>query len=56
MDWFFNLQIPRSTSTCIVIRPNKTFITGVASSYYGSYNESVLGAYMTQPEFEYLIG
>ena len=57
MDWIFNLQIPRSTDTCIVLRPKgKTFITGVASSYWGHYDEKILGKYMNREEFEYLIG
>ena len=43
MDWLFNLQIPQSTDKKLVIRPRgKTFITGIASSYFANYDENVL--------------
>lgn len=56
MDWLFNLQIPKSTSERIVIRPKgKTFITGVASSYMGSFDEEIIGQYLSSKEFEFLM-
>ena len=56
MDCLFNLQIPRSTETCVVIRPTgKTFITGVASSYGALYDKKVLGPYMDEKEFDYIV-
>jgi Golgin subfamily A member 7/ERF4 family len=44
MDCLFNRNIPQSSDSKIIIRPNsKTFVTGLASSYDESYPQSLVG-------------
>ena len=56
LDWLFNMQIPESSDTVVIIRPNaKTFITGLASAYDETYDRERLSPYMTQHEFTKMI-
>ena len=50
-DSCFNLQIPKSTSRAVVVRPNAaTFVTGLAKSYATEYPHELKG-YISEPEF-----
>ena len=56
MDCLFNLQVPHSTATTIILRPvGKTFITGVASCYDNTYDKDRLSDYLTEKEFSYMV-
>ena len=53
MDCLFNKQIPDSTPTRLILRPNsKTFINGIASSYEIIYYEE-LKPYVRQIEYNH---
>ena len=54
-DFFFNLQIPNSTDTVIVLRPvGKTFINGLGRCYEEEYDERLRGR-ITRQEFTSII-
>ena len=56
MDCLWKLQIPRSTDSTIVIRPQgKCFVTGVASSYEIKYDENRLKDYITINDYAYVM-
>eukprot|EP00354_Favella_ehrenbergii_P007443 CAMPEP_0170469304 /NCGR_PEP_ID=MMETSP0123-20130129/12174_1 /TAXON_ID=182087 /ORGANISM="Favella ehrenbergii, Strain Fehren 1" /LENGTH=143 /DNA_ID=CAMNT_0010736119 /DNA_START=9 /DNA_END=440 /DNA_ORIENTATION=+ len=44
LDWLFNMQIPESTDSIVVIRPSaKTFVNGIASTYDEEYDARLKG-------------
>ena len=58
MDWFFNLQIPKSTPTTLIIRPaSKTFVTGIAMRYDPSYHREhkLLRENLEFDEYTYMV-
>lgn len=56
MDCLFNSRIPDSTTSELVFKPaSKTFVTGIASSYDFYYDQTVLGQYIKESQFNYLV-
>ena len=44
LDWLFNMQIPESTDSVIILHPvSKTFITGLAACYDEEYDDRLKG-------------
>ena len=51
MDCFFNLSIPSSSPSLVIIRPcTRTFVSGLASSYEEGFPEELRGL-MEEVEF-----
>ena len=55
-DWLFNTQIPRSSSSVVIVRPaSKTWVNGLAQTYSELYDEDRLGGYIEQREYEQIM-
>ena len=52
MDCWFNRQIPEGDENTIIIPPaSKTFVTGIAPTYYLAY-PAILKEYISEAEFK----
>ena len=55
MDCLFNLQIPKPTSTTLILRPlNKTWVNGLSSLYDPTYPKELVGV-MNEEEFNFIL-